>query len=176
MWFRLNLEGIDFHFRISKYQKSTKENWDDEWCRIDLTLQAPDWLNYRIVYAETMLAAEVEHIRDKINDLLHDKLSKPETIECIEPDFVFHLHPKEDIRNNPDVLYVKPGFEIADIDMDFQVTFWDRDGALSSNRLMLSFIREDLEMLLCYFQYITGIVDDNDEMVQRLLSEGHLYG
>lgn len=84
-----------------------------------MTLQSPEWLNYQIVSDETMLAAEVEDVRDKINDLLHDKLDKPEKIECIEPDFTFLLHPKEDIRNNPDVVYVKPGCEIADIDMDF---------------------------------------------------------
>lgn len=176
MWLRLNLEGVDFHFRISKYRKSTRENWYDEWCEIDLTLQSHEWLNYQIVSDETMLATEVEDVRDKINDLLHDKLDKPEKIECIEPDFTFLLHPKEDIRNNPDIIYVKPGCEIFDIDMDFQVSFWDRDGCLSSNRLLLSFGREDLEKLLCYFNYVTGTVDDKDEMVQKLLSDGILYG
>lgn len=176
MWLKLNLEGIDFHFRISKYRKSTRENWDDEWCEVDLTLQARKWLNYQIVSDEILLAIEVEEIRDRIEDLLNDKLDKPEKIECIEPDFELHLHPKEDIRNNPDIVYVKPGCEIADIDMDFQVSFWDSNGGSSANRLLLSFGRTDLEILLCYLRYITKMIDDKDEMVQRLISEGCLYG
>lgn len=40
------------------------------WCEIDLTLQSPEWLNYQIVSDETMLAAEVEDVRDKVNNLL----------------------------------------------------------------------------------------------------------
>ena len=123
-----------------------------------------------------MLAIEVEEIRDRIEDLLNDKLDKPEKIECIEPDFELHLHPKEDIRNNPDIVYVKPGCEIADIDMDFQVSFWDSNGGSSANRLLLSFGRTDLEILLCYLRYITKMIDNKDEMVQRLISEGCLYG
>ena len=176
MWLRLNLEGIDFHFRISKYRQTTRENWYDEWCEIDLTLQASKWLDYQIISDEIMLAIEVERLRDKIDALLHDKLSDPEIYECIEPDFAFHLNPKADIRNNPSIIYVKPGNENVDINMDFQVSFWDRDGGLSSNRLLLSFGRENLERFLCYLQYITRVVDDENETVQRLLSEGNLYG
>lgn len=84
--------------------------------------------------------------------------------------------PKEDIQNNLGIVYVKPGCEIADIDMDFQVSFWDRNGVLSSNSLLLSFGREELEKPLCYFQHITGTVDDKDETVQKLLSDGVLCG
>lgn len=176
MWIKLDLEGIDFHFRISKYRKSTKENGFDEWCEVDLTLQAREWLNYQIVSDETLLAVEVEEIRDRIDNLLNGSLEKPEKIECIEPDLEFHLHPKEDIRNNPDVVYVKPGYEIADIDMDLIVSFWDRDGALSANRLLLSFGREDLEKLLCYLQYVTGVINKEDVMVKELIAEGCVYG
>lgn len=174
MWFRLNLGGIDFHFQISKYRKSTRENWDYEWCDVDLTLQAK-WLNFQITSSAILLAMEVEKIRDKIDALLNDKLDNPERIECIEPDLEFHLYPKEDIRNNPEIVYVQPGYEIADIGMDFVVSFWADDG-LSANRLLLSFGREDLEKLLCYLRYITKSTDDKDEKIQSMIEEGCLYG
>lgn len=176
LWFRLDLEGIDLHFRISKYRKSTKENWDCEWCDVDLTLQSNRWLDYHINSAEVMLSNEIEMLRDTIDALLNDKLDEIDTLECIEPDFQFIFYPKQDVRKNPRVLYVKPGYEISDVDMDFAVTFWDREGALSANRLMLSFDRLDLERLLIYLQLVTGIISEDDEMVNKLVSEGCLYG
>ena len=174
MWIRLDLEGIDFNFRISKYRQSTKEKWDDEWCKIDLTLQASDWLNYHIVSDEIMLASEVEKVRDKINDLLLDKLDKPEIIECIEPDLEFHLFPMKKTQNNPDIA-LKSVYENAYVDMDLQISFWDRNGELTANRLLLVFGKEDLKKMLCYLRYITGMADDRDEKVQMLLMEGYMY-
>ncbi len=175
MWLKLDLEGIDFRFRISRYRKSTKEKWDDEWCLVDLRLYAQDWLNYKIKSDETLLSFEVERIRDKINYLLNDKIEAPEIIECMEPDFEFHLHPKEDIRNNPNISYVRPGYEIVDIDMDFVVNFWYDKGTLSSNRMFLCFGRDDLNKLLCYLNYITGAADENDKTVNELITEGFIY-
>ena len=105
MWLRLNLEGIDFHFRISKYRNSTRENWDDEWCEIDLTLQSQEWLNYQIVSDEAMLAAEVEDVRDKNNDLLHDNLDKPKKIDSLGPDLPYKLKPKETNLNTHDLFF-----------------------------------------------------------------------
>ena len=176
LWLRLDIGGIDLHFRISHYRKSTEEKWDTQWCEIDLTLQASNWLNYHISSSEIMLSLEVESLRDGIKALLNDELSEVDTHECIEPDFQFVLYPKQDVRNNPGVLYVKPGFEIADVDMEFVVTFWDRDGALSSNRLVLSFGRRELERLLLYLQLVTGLISENDEMITNMISEGSLYG
>lgn len=51
---------------------------------------------------------------------------------------------------------------------------WDRNR--QARLIFLSFGREDLEKFLCYFQFITGTIDDKDKTVQRLLSEGYLYG
>lgn len=47
---------------------------------------------------------------------------------------------------------------------------------MQSRLILLSFGREDLEKFLCYFQFITGTIDDKDKTVQRLISEGYLYG
>lgn len=66
MWLYLDLDGIDFHFRIENFRASSAENWDSEWCKVDLTLQAGNWLNYQQVSSETMLCKEVESIRNQI--------------------------------------------------------------------------------------------------------------
>ncbi len=175
MWLKLDLGGIDFRFRISKYQKSI-DDWEDKWCKVDLTLKAQEWLNYNIVYQEVLLPAEVEELCDKIEALLNDKLEEPETITCIEPDLEFHLYPKYDIRNNPDVVYFRPDSNtIVDVDMKLIVSFWDKEGVLTANQLQLYFNRENLEKLHCYLKYVIGIITEEDETLQKLMTEGIIY-
>lgn len=80
LWLRLDIGGIDLHFRISHYRKATKEKWDTQWCEIDLTLQASNWLNYHISSSEIMLSLEVESLRDGIKALLNDELNEVDSI------------------------------------------------------------------------------------------------
>ena len=47
---------------------------------VDLTLRSREWLNYQIVQGETLLALEVEQLRDKIQALLDDELDAPAEI------------------------------------------------------------------------------------------------
>ena len=175
MWLKLDLGDIDFRFRISKYEKS-KNDYLDNWCKVDLTLKSQEWLNYNIVYQEVLLPCEVEELCDKIDDLLNDRLDELETLTCIEPDFEFILEPKYDIRNNPDVVYIRPGSEvIVDVYMEFIVSFWDKKGALTANRLIMMLDREDLEKLLCYLKYITGAITEEDETLRKFIAEKCIY-
>ena len=176
MWLKLDLEDIDFRFRISKYQKSIDIGYLDKWCKVDLTLKAQEWLNYNMVYREALLPHEVEYLCDKIEALLNDKLNEPEIITCIEPDLEFHLFPKDDIRNNPDVVYVRPGSNtIVDVTMDLIVSFWDKDGVLTANQLKLAFNREDIEKLHCYLKYIIGTITEEDKIFPKLIADGIIY-
>ena len=43
-------------------------------------------------------------------------MAEPTEIECIEPDSCFQFETEEDVRQNPRVLYVKPGNEWADME------------------------------------------------------------
>lgn len=176
MWLKLDLGGIDFRFRIEKYKKSTRENWDVEWCDVDLMLKSQEWLNYNIVSDECLLSIEVEELCDKIDALLNDKLEEPEIITCIEPDLEFHLYPKYDIRNNPDVVYIKPGSNtIVDVCMKLIVSFWHKNRGLTANQLQLYFNRENLEKLHCYLKYVIWIITEEDETLQKLMTEGIIY-
>ncbi|MEG0546666.1 MAG: hypothetical protein RR552_05710 [Oscillospiraceae bacterium] len=173
MWLKIDLEGIDFHFRISNYKKSTS-NWGDEWSRIDLTLQSRKWLDYQIVNDELLLMCEIETLRDNIKALLSDEIDKIERVECIEPDLTFVFFPKYDLRNDSKYTYVAPGYEIVDIHMELEVAFWN--GGLTANRLMLSFDRSDLEIFLCYLDLITKQLEIQDKKVIGLIDNGTLYG
>jgi len=175
MWLKLDIDGIIFHFRICGYRKSTKE-WDSEWSREDLTLQSKSWLNYQIVNDELLLMHEVEELHEKIESLLTDKIVSVETMECIEPDLTFVFQPKQDLRNDPKYSYVAPGYEIVDIGMELSIAFWNEGEGLTANRLTIAFDRSDLEKMLCYLELIIGKKSQNDEMVQKMIKEGSLYG
>ena len=168
MWLHLDLDGILFNFRIAKYRKSIPEIWDEQWCKTDLTLQNYNWLNYQ-TSSEMLLSCEVEKTRDKISDLLEDKIQTVEEISFIEPDLSFILRPKKDIRKDPDHVYVAPGYEILDIDSDMRVYFWN-DG-LTANYLSLCYNRNDLENLLTDMQLVTNEIPTDDKTVQKLITK-----
>lgn len=61
-----------------------------------------------------MLFDEVVDIEEKLTMLLNDELNEITEITCIEPDFIFILHPKRDLREDPRYTYVREGYEIED--------------------------------------------------------------
>ena len=166
MWLQLDLDGIKLHFRIAKYRKSIPESWDEQWCNIDLTLHRNNQLNYKIS-SEILLACEVEEIRNKIFDLLEDKIQAEEEMEFIEPDLTFVLYPKKDLHEDIKYTYVAPGHEVLDIDANLRVHLWN-DG-LTANYLSLCFGRDDLEKLLTYLQLVTNEISKDDKNVQELV-------
>ena len=175
MWLKLELEGITLQFQIHNYKKVAKEDWDAVWCRTDLKLQAGDWLNLRSLNTENLLASEVDSLRDSIEDLLCDRLSQINEIRFIEPDLVFALYPRKNKRDDPNVIYVKPGSEIIDVNMDFIVNLYDEERALTGNMIGLAFDRSDLEKVLTYLKLVTQDIEISDGEVQKLIADGTLH-
>lgn len=168
----MNISGIEFHFQIHNYSKSKTDDWDSEWSKLSLKLFAQNWLNYEIKYDEIMLMSEIEELRDDLENLINDKLTENQTIEFLEPDLSFVLSPKFDIRNNPNILYVEEGYEIADITMDLEVNFWDsRDRSATANKLTLCLDREEIEIFLDYLNFIIDNDVDSDR-VSELIEQG----
>lgn len=172
MWISLDLDGIELQLRITDYRKSTNQ-WDEKWCKVDLSLRSDEWLNYQIKGQEILLACEVEELRHALHELLTDQIEQECAVAFIEPDLAFNLSPKQDVRSNPRVLYVKPGHEITDIGMDLEVSFW-HDG-LTANRLTIAFDRLDIERLLCYLRLITKEITLDDDNVQQLIASKVIY-
>jgi hypothetical protein len=59
-----------------------------------------------------------------------------------EPDFVFILYPREDLRKNPEYTYIRPDCEIHDIYVEWRIYFWN--GGLTDNFLIITLDREDI--------------------------------
>lgn len=148
MEFRRDICGVTAYLKIKGYTKSTKDEWDCQWCNCDFAFKSGDWLNYHKEDDEVLLSCEVEELTDKLTKLLEDELTENTEIICIEPDFIFKLYPKRDLRKDPNVTHVQKGYEIADIYMEWEI-FFGNEG-LTDNRLTLTFGREEIEALRNY--------------------------
>lgn len=172
MWFKLNLNGIVMNLRIKGYEPSEKEKWDYQWCDVDFSFVGESWLNYQRDNDEVLLSCEVEELAQALDDLLADRLLEVKTIECIEPDFNFILHPKRDLRNDPKYTYIQKGYEIADIYMDMKIFFWNE--GLTDNFLSITFDRTDLQYLRDYLLLIIGKMDKENSAIKEMVSKGIL--
>ena len=154
MWLKLDLAGIDFRFRIKGYTKSLQEDWSDQWCGVDLTLESGEWLRYSLS-PDILLSCEVEKLRNILFSIMQEKQDLPKAITFIEPDLSFHIHPS--------------GFT-GYASMDLHVHLWNH--GLTENYISISFDRDDLEKLYLYLQLITGLITRNQKRVQQLLEKG----
>lgn len=166
MWFYLDLDGIEFHFRISGYKESVRDIWHEQWCAVDLTLQSRSWLNYK-TSSDILLSFEVEELRDELSALLSNELQSPEELEFIEPDLSFVLNPQKDLTLDPKYTYVAPGHKIVDIDANIHIHLWN--GSLTANYISLSFGRKDIEAFHSYLNLITNQVKVNDPSIKKLI-------
>ena len=106
--------------------------------------------------------------------LLNNELNEIKEYQPCEPDLTFILNPKYDIRNDPNTIYVKPGFEIRDIKLQLRVNLWD-DG-LTDNYFSITLYREDIDNLYTYLCYVTKKFDKDNPKVQELINSGIIYG
>lgn len=174
MWFNLDLCGITMKMRINGYHPSTKDRWDEEWCKVDFSFISEGWLNYQRVTDEVLLSSEIEELAQSLDDLLTDKLSEEKVIECIEPDFKFVLVPKRDLRNDPQIAYVQKGYEIADIYMDMKIYFWHE--GLTDNYLSVSFGRSDIECFRDYLLFVMRKIDTTNPRIIEMMKNEILIG
>ena len=170
MWLKLDLSGINLSMQIKNYRKTSEEDWLSVWCKTDFSFVADKWLNYCEDDSEVFLAREIEDLAKSLDDLLNGRLDAPTEFNCVEPDFNFVLNPKKDLRLDPKVLYVRPGCEIVDIDMEWKISFW-HDG-LTANYLPVTLDRTDIESLLLYLRLVMGEVKENAPEIKALMSKG----
>lgn len=173
MWFNLDLCGIKLNMRIKGYKPSHKEEWDSQWCDVDFSFVGESWLEYQRDDDEVLLSCEVEELATLLDDLLNDKLSEVKTIECIEPDFNFILHPKRDLREDPKYTYIQKGYEIADIYMEMKIFFWYE--GLTDNHLSVTFDRTDIQYFKNYLFLITGKMNEDNQEIIDMFEKGVLY-
>lgn len=153
MSLKLNLGDIDVTFRISGYHKPRNEDWDDEWCKVSLSLQAGDWLNYNIVDDEILLCCEVDSIVENLTALKEYKMSEIKRSHFIEPDLEFEYRPQKRMRYS----------------VSWIINFWNKDKALTANYLNLTLDSLDIANLLNYLRHIQS---ENEEEYIPVTGDG----
>ena len=154
MYLEIDASGIVVQLKIKGYTPSWKENWDSQWCRCDYTFRSGDWLHYHGEDDEVLLSCEVEALEKTLTKLLNDELEEVKEIRCIEPDFMFKMQPKRDLRNDPSYTYIRPGYEIADIYMEWKVYFWHV--GLTDNFLTVTLRRDEI---IRFRDYLSQIIN-----------------
>lgn len=152
MWFEIDANGINTKLRINGYKPASTDNWDTKWCKCDFQFSSGDWLNYHGENDEILLSTEVEELEKALTELLDNNLSETKEIKCIEPDFVFTLHPQTDLRNDPNYIYIRPGCEIQDIYLEWRIYFWNN--GLTDNYLTITLCRNEIERLRDYLAQV----------------------
>lgn len=169
MKLRLDLDGIETTLEIKKYRKSTKANWDEEWCKVSFTLNCKDIINYCKTDDELLLCSEVEELSDTIKTLLLDEMKQRTELSFIEPDFCFIFNPK---RIDPQLTLFEDNPRVIDVDAEWKVYFWN-DG-LTDNYLSLSLDAKDIENLKNYLNLITGMIEITNPVIEAMISRGIL--
>lgn len=173
MWLRLDLDGIILTLRIKDYRRVPDDDWDSTWCKVDFSFVSEPWLDYRQTDSEVFLAREIDDLREALEALLTGRMTAPSEFICIEPDFRLLLRPREDLRNDPKVIYISPGHEMADIGIEWQVYFWHE--GLTGNFLTVSLGREEILELLVYLRLVSGMMSEDDPAVKVLTRLNIIY-
>ncbi len=152
MWFKLDASGIKINLQIKNYKLTNRKNWDREWCHCDFLFYSDNWLNYHKENDEVLLCCEIDEISEALTRLLDNKIIEEKEIICIEPDFIFKLFPQKDLRDDARYTYVKPGYEIQDIYLEWRIYFWD-DG-LTDNYLTITLYRDEITRFRDYIELV----------------------
>lgn len=171
MWVKFDLQGMKLKFKVEKYIPN--QTIDGEWAEISFSFEFQDVIKYSTSKNEVLLCSEVDDIRNYMEKLLDDKLDEEVIYKCIEPDFEFTFSPKYDGRNDPDVIWVKSGNEIQDIEMKLRVNLWN-DG-LTCNYFSTSFDKEEIEIFYLYLSLITNKISKDNDKIKNLIKSGVIY-
>ena len=129
--FELDLEGTRFEFELENYKKSTKENWDVEWCVVTARVYS-DVLKYSL-HSSCLLCCEVELLYQKLVELENGEIVDTTEIENIEPDFEYLL------------CHVASGVYY----MEWKFNLWN-EGCLTANSITITLNEEDIKKLREY--------------------------
>lgn len=173
MFLNLDLCGIQFELQIRNYKSFSNDEYEDNWCKVDLLIHSLPSINISINNDELLLSAEIDSLIGSLYSIINNEINETiEEISFVEPEIKFKLNPQIDLTRNSNYVYIKPGYEILDISMDLLVYFY-LDG-LTDNYISLRFYREDIEYLYLYLQLITNKIDKTNIKIIEMLKNGLL--
>lgn len=95
---------------------------------------------------------EIEYLKQELEKLLNDEMKEMERISFMEPDIVFTLYPKVDIRTLENVIYVREGCEIQDIYIEFEINVIDEKHMYNQQSYKITLVRNQIIKLYNYLK------------------------
>ena len=159
---------------VNDYEKSNKADWDSQWCNCEFSLGFENQLIFYESIGSLLLSCEIENLESKLTQLLNDELDEAYKLECLEPDFQFILQPKRDLRNDPNIVYVQKGHEIADIAMEWRVFLWI-GGFATDNYFALALGRKEINPAARFPSRRSDRVNDDQPRFSAARLPGRLF-
>ena len=159
--------NTEFVFELTDLVFEPRYEDDDDYmmacCNVEVRIKNRNIDYYR--NAEMLAMCDLLYLRDKLYDLLNDKIEKEEMISFMEPDLDFHLYPKFDKRNDPNIIVFNEEYAIRDIYVDFIVNLTDEDGVYTGERIIIWF---DRDLIVLIHDYLNKLLSQENAGGKKL--------
>ena len=145
---RITSGGTIFRFSVTR-----KGHNDAGYFWTDAVIVVENWCLKYATSNSFLEFSEMILMRNKLSELVNDKLINVEKIEFIEPDIQLVLNPKHDLRDDGKYAYIREGYETRDISAEFWF-FPFLDGALTEQHYVMPLYREDINKLIAYLSHM----------------------
>ena len=165
---RLNLTSVvtEMLFRINGLANELySEDKYDCWCLVDLHIK-----NHFFCFDKTddelLTLGEVIYLRDRLNNLLYDKMDEICLIEFFEPDLSFEFHPKLDLRTVKN-LWVLDGRVIQDAYANLIINITCGGPTHNGESYRFPLFRENLESMKDYLDRVIAKLEPQWDSISR---------
>lgn len=174
MWLNLDLEGMKIELNIKGYQPSDRVCWDCQWCNVDFLFVFSDCIKYSRKDDEVMLSCEIETLESMIDDFINDRTKEKETLELIEPDFVFVFIPSYNKVKSEEYSYVTSGHETSAAMMEWKVNLWS--GGLTCNYFSTTLDKDEMRIMRDYLRLVIGKTNIESDDIKEHIESGVIVG
>lgn len=154
MIYKRNVSGIEIMLRVDNYQSPSRHAYGDWWCDCGFSFRFGSIIHYKVEHEELLMSEDIDSLTDSLTELLDGNITEPTEEVMTEPDFVFMLYPKKDLRTDPRYTYIPSGHEMQDIYAEWRV-FLCNEG-LTSNYLAVTLYRDDIISLRDFLKSVQG--------------------
>lgn len=175
---KLDLSDVTLQMTIKGLAREPDEHDDEQsirllWTNTDFSLHGR-FINYEVTDDELFMVEEVSYLKCDLEDLLNNALEEDCVVEFAEPDLSFYLYPAKRLYDEPGKVLYRNGYMDRELFAQLTVKFWCKKGGLGGNSFTMKMVKEDIEAFLIYLKTVTKELNEEDEAVQRMLSEGKI--
>lgn len=152
MWISFNLDDMLFKLKIERLNNT------NDYLDVSFEYQFKNIINYKKYNQKILLHNDIDIIKNKIKELLDNKLKNDDIYYCYEPDFNFEF--------------------IGGKWLTINTYLWNNDeriGQITNNKISITLELNDIRQLYLYLKLITNEIDLNDNEIKKLINNNTIY-